>query len=129
MWATETVEEYESGSPEHPFLPGLRQLAQDHEALEQFIHTPAQNSDEQLTKELALENFPVVFGATIEGIDSTDITFPRTHITGEFMVKDGVSWNQIKVVLVPRERIELVEELLKANGRSAKVFPIEALKI
>lgn len=96
-------------------------------ALQEYLQIPPQTDEERLSHTLIRENFPVVYGITMDGIDPDTTHIPNSHFYGEFVISGGAPRKNIQMVLVPKPKVAFMKDLIAQKGLDIPVFPLEGL--
>lgn len=69
----------------------------------------------------------VVYFVSKEGIEGKKVEIPRSDINSEYGIQDGIAQQYIKIILVPKNRIEFTKRILANKGREdIQVFALES---
>lgn len=90
----------------------------------QFLEKPAENPEEATLQRLTCENFPVIWGLSSKNVRSKQLLPIISDVHGEFLVS-GLKPHDTPVILVPRDKIQEVQQLVDKSGSHHTVLPIE----
>lgn len=110
------------------FTQNFRKLIERNKKMLTFLQTPAKNEEESLLQDLVMQNFPVVYGINLQGINKESVTKPFSHIQTEFVVEDGVPVKNIKIIFVPESKIEFVRQMIKDKDQAIEVYSLESIR-
>lgn len=117
------------GGPPNPardlFLENTNKSIQETDALIGYLQAPPKTERDALQHELIRKNFPVIFGVNLNGLDRTKFIHPDSSISSEFVIPGGAPKENLKLILVPRDKTDTVKELVEKNGVNAAVQSIE----
>lgn len=114
------------------YLDALQRSSQSLEDAIKFLQKPQKTPVEEVRASLITENFPVIYYIDDQVKDRaihTDwVTGPGGSLKGEFLIDGGVDPNNIKIILVPTDKVEEVEQIVRSYGRDWQVKAIEILE-
>lgn len=90
----------------------------------QFLQKTAESPAETIQQQLTGENFPVIWGLSSEKVRSKQLLPIDSDVDGEFLV-GGLKPRDTPVILVPRNKIELVKQLVAQADSGHTVLPID----
>lgn len=127
---------------DHPFAHNGYRLSDDLTALASKIDAMPPG----LERDIMTENFPIAYGISTANLKDVswleasrsdykapkqgNVVIPvvRSDVEAEFMTTgEGFSLQEIPVIAVPKEKVNLVQNLVNSKGGRARVIPLEAI--